>query len=168
MPLQDIAVLLMRWGHVLAAVGWIGGNIFYFAVLRPILRDASVPGLGNRLGGEFKGMVELSIWLLLITGAVLLFDRIAGPVRLGYAIVLAAKLGLSSLMFLTAFSLGRRGPQRRASPLEGRWAELLPEGIARRLGGLSGAWDRLFSPTNLLLVLGPVVILLSLALRLFT
>ena len=163
MTLLEATVLLTRWAHVMATVTWVGGNIFFLAVLRPALRHGGVPGdLARRIGGGFKEIVDLSMWVLVITGVILVFDRLTAQIGLTYAYVLTVKLFLSGLMFFIAVSLGRRGPQRRSSPLEGAWAELMPRVLLRVVAGLRSGW---VSPTNLLFLLGPVILFLGLLLR---
>ncbi|MBI4236528.1 MAG: hypothetical protein HY688_04150 [Chloroflexi bacterium] len=166
MTLLEATVLLTRWAHVLATVAWVGGNIFFLAVLRPALRRAGAPpGLAGRIGARFKEVVDLSMWVLLITGGILVYDRLTGGVEMPYLLALALKLLLSGAMFLLALSLGRRGPRRRASPVEGTWADLLPQGWGSAIARVQARWARALSPTNLLAVLGPVILLLGLLLR---
>ena len=69
MDLTDWFMVVMRWLHVLAATAWIGGSIFFFAVLRPALRASSDGSLLNRLAGqEFRQLVDVAIWVLLVSG----------------------------------------------------------------------------------------------------
>ena len=68
-------------------------------------------------------------------------------------------------MFLIAISLSRRGPRRRSSPVEGLWSEILPGPLTRLVADAGSSLARLASPTNVLFVLGPIVILLGLLLR---
>lgn len=162
----EVTVLLVRWAHLMSTVTWVGGNLFFLFVLRPALRQAGAPpGLGGRIGARFKEAVDLSMWVLLITGGVLVYDRLTAGVEMPYLIALAIKLLLSASMILLAISLGRRGPRRQSSPLEGTWAEVLPKGLANAFVGLKARWTRSVSPTNLLALLGPVILFIGLLLR---
>ncbi len=137
MTFLEVTVLVTRWAHVIATVAWVGGNIFYLAALRPAMRNHP-PGstdLPRVIGERFKRIVDLSMWVLIITGALLIYDRLTQQIALDYAVILGIKLALSAAMFLIAFSIGRRASRR------------------------------LVSPTNTLLILGPIVILLGLLLR---
>ena len=77
MEIQQIFLVTMRWLHILATAAWIGGCIFFFAVLRPALRGSSEESLLNRLAGnEFRQLVDVAIWVLLVTGTILSIDRL--------------------------------------------------------------------------------------------
>ena len=166
MDLNDLLVLLVRWVHGMGAVAWIGGNIFYLVVVRPSLREPGAPTVGRRIGLEYKGVVEISIWVIVITGVILIFDRLTSILGIAYALVLGMKLILFGVMALIALALGRRGPRRAASPFEGPWGEILPQGLAIRLREARSRLGRTLSPTNVLTVLGPAIILISILLRL--
>ena len=167
MTFLEATVLITRWAHVLATVVWIGGNIFYLTTLRPAMRQSrsASPDLPRHLGERFKQAVDLSMWTLIITGVLLLYDRLTQEIGLAYAIILGVKLILSAAMFLIALSLSRRGQRRRSSPVEGLWAEILPAPLARLATGAGATASRLASPTNALFLIGPAVILLGLLLR---
>ena len=163
----EAIVLITRWAHVIATVAWIGGNIFFFAVLRPAMRSRppASPDLPRVIGERFKQMVDLAMWVLIITGALLIYDRLTQEIGLGYAVILGVKLALSAIMFLIAISLGRRGSRRRSSPLEGVWSEILPGPLTRLVANAGTSAARMASPTNVLIIFGPIVILLGLLLR---
>ncbi|MBF8268183.1 MAG: hypothetical protein HW388_1691, partial [Dehalococcoidia bacterium] len=71
-------LLLMRWLHALAAMTWIGGNLFYVLFLRPAQRGPASPGLLLGPGAlvQFRGLVDSCMAVLLVTGTILLFDRL--------------------------------------------------------------------------------------------
>ncbi|MYD35494.1 MAG: hypothetical protein F4X20_00490 [Dehalococcoidia bacterium] len=167
MTFLEVTVLVTRWAHVIATVAWVGGNIFYLAALRPAMRQSGggSPDLPRLIGERFKQIVDLSMWVLLITGVLLIYDRLTEEIGFGFALLLGLKVGLSAVMFLIAISLGRRGPRRRSSPVEGLWSEILPGPLTRLVTDAGSSLARLTSPTNVLFVLGPVVILLGLLLR---
>ena len=162
----EATVLITRWAHVLATVTWIGGNVFFLAVLRPAIRQSGgSPELLRSIGGGFKQAVDLSMWVLIITGAILIYDRLTQEISIPFALILGVKIGLSAAMFLLAISLGRRGARRRSSPLDGAWSEILPAPIVRLFADIRASWGRIASPTMILFVIGPVVIFLGLLLR---
>ncbi len=167
MSVLEATVLITRWAHIIATVAWIGGNIFYLAILRPAIRNhpPDSADVVRFIGERFKQTVDLAMWVLLITGALLIYDRLTQEIGQPYAIILAIKLILSSAMFVIAISLGRRGARRRASPVDGLWSEILPRPLAQLAADASVSWSRVTSPTTILFVLGPVVILLGLLLR---
>ncbi len=165
MRLDDLLILVVLWVHLMAVITWIGGNVFYLAVVRPALREPGAPTVGRRIGLEFKGIVELSLWVLIVTGVILIFERLSVVLSLAYGVALAVKLLLFGVMALISMALGRRGPHRADSPLEGWWQDILPGGLAQRLQGTRSRLGRFLSPTNVLTVLGPVIILISILLR---
>ena len=106
-------LVLIRWFHAVAAAAWVGGMLFYVAVLTPALkhldagsqRGAFVSGLAQ----QFKELTQAAIAVVLSTGVVLTFDRLSQPhVLQSYAVVLAVKIVLSLLMVALAGGLGRR------------------------------------------------------------
>jgi putative copper export protein len=150
----------------MAMVTWVGGNLFFLFVLRPALRRGGASSdLSRRIGARFKEAVDLSMWVLVITGGILVYDRLTVNVDWPYMTALGVKLLLSGAMFLLAISLGRRGAQRRASPIEGTWTDLLPRGLGLAIANVLERAGRLLTPTTLLAVLGPIIVLLGLLLR---
>jgi uncharacterized membrane protein len=111
-------IVLIRWFHAVAAVAWVGGMLFYVAVLNPALKklDAETPR-GALLAGiarQFQELTQAAIAVVLLTGAVLTFDRLSQPhVVRPYVVVLAVKIVLSVLMVALAGGLGRRTVARR-------------------------------------------------------
>lgn len=104
--LFDILTLAVRWVHAISSATWIGGSVFYLVVLRPALRDAeksgSVPGrLVSRLVAlHFREWVHVSMIALLVSGAVLTFDRLTEPtVSALYIGALAAKIAIAFWLF---------------------------------------------------------------------
>ena len=157
MTVGEAFLLVVRWLHLLAAVVWVGGSIFYLLVLRPAARAEGAAGdaVQRRAGQEFRAAVDTAILVLVLTGAVLAFDRLTTP-RIGawYVGVLAAKAALSLWMFSLAHSRLRGGrplTAEAASPARPApwWAR----------AGRALAW------TNLVAVLGVVVFVLSDLLR---
>ena len=141
---------MVRWVHAIAAVAWVGGGIFYWLVVRPAARSGALPPEASRFFGvEFSQLVLFAMWALVVSGAVLFFERISEPTAsVAYVAVLTVKVALSAWMFFLV--IGRRG---RSAASE-----------ARR-GRLRGAVNAL-GHVNTTVVLGVVVFLLSDVLRL--
>jgi uncharacterized membrane protein len=146
----------VRWLHIVAAVAWVGGSLYYLAVLRPAARRSSAESspLYQRAGVEFGALVDTAIIILALTGAVLAFDRLSSRyATVPYFTVLAVKAALSVWMFLLAHSRlrGRRAMFQQA----------VDGGVASWRISLARAltWG------NLLAVLGVAVVLLSDLLR---
>ena len=99
--MAEAFLLVVRWVHTIAAVAWVGGGIFYWAVVRPTLRAGDSGGLMARVAGrEFGQLVDLCLWTLVLTGAVLAFDALAAETgTVAYFVVLSAKVALVGWMF---------------------------------------------------------------------
>ncbi len=111
MSVLDWILVIIRWGHALAAVAWVGGGVFYLMVLRPaIRRSQGLPQETNEaIRDEFRGLVTTAIAVLLLTGAILSVARLTGDAAtVPYAIVLGVKIALALYMFYVA-RLVRRG-----------------------------------------------------------
>ena len=122
---------------------WVGGSAFYLLALGPAgkLLTAEVrQGIDRR----FRDLVQLSIVSLLVTGALITFDRLQLQPGPAYAITLGVKVALAIWMFVLAQDLARRG-RRRA--------------IERRLGATPAPSRG--APSWLILALGAAVLLLS-------
>ena len=85
-------MLMVRWLHVVSAVAWVGGSLFYLLVLRPASRRA--PAAANLLGEaaaiEFRALVDTCIIVLIVTGGVLTFHRLESA-SAGVALRLSAR-----------------------------------------------------------------------------
>ena len=117
----DIILLVIRWLHAVAAVSWVGGGLFYWVVLRPVLRkgDASSQ-LARSAAPEFRQVVDLAMWTLIITGVVMAADRLtAETATVTYVAVLAAKIGIALWMFGVVWTR-RRGTPAQSQPAGGR------------------------------------------------
>ena len=148
MGVLDWILVIIRWGHALAAVAWVGGGAFYLLVLRPAIHRSQglPPDTGAAIRDEFRGLVTTAIAVLLLTGAILSVARLTSEAAtIPYAIVLGVKIALALYMFYVVLFMRRRGYEDR--PDAGRSA-------VRRV------MRRLTSPTALL-VIGIAVIGLS-------
>jgi putative copper export protein len=139
----DAFRVAIRFLHLVAAVVWVGGSAFYLAAVGPA---AKALGEDVRRGIErrFRDLVQLAIVSLLVTGAVITFDRLQREPGPAYAVTLGIKIALAIWMFLLAQDLASRGRRRL---------------IERRLGVEGTA--RRSAPSWLILALGMVVLLLS-------
>ena len=148
MGVLDWILVIIRWGHALAAVAWVGGGAFYLLVLRPAIRRSQ--GLptetGEAIRVEFRGLVTTAIAVLLLTGAILSVARLTSDAAtVSYAVVLGVKIALAVYMFYVV-RIVRRGDYVEQKGAAGGW--------------LRRATRRLSSPMALL-VIGIVVIGLS-------
>ena len=107
----DIFLLIVRWLHLVCAAAWVGGSIFYLLVLRPATRNApeAARGWNAAIAAEFRGLVDVCIIVLVVTGAALSFERLTGGVAgVPCVATLGVKILLTLWMFYLALSLRRR------------------------------------------------------------
>ena len=153
MTLNEVFLLIVRWVHLTASVAWIGGSIFYLFVLRPALRRSADTGreVNRYTAAEFKVLVDVCFFLIVVTGISLTFDRLSqGVTGPAYALVLAVKVVLSIWMFVLASRRRRRTElseayRESAEPPAGR--------LHRALRAVSGY--------NTIIILGVIVFLLA-------
>ena len=132
MGVLDWILLVIRWGHAVAAVAWVGGGIFYLMVLRPALRRNSLSTEANRsVGVEFRGLVNTAIAVLLLTGVMLSVARLTeDSITIPYVAVLVVKIVLALYMFYVVrflrpatYTEGDRGRDRLVGQGAGRLDE---------------------------------------------
>ena len=127
--------------------------MFYLFVLRPALRRSEDQGreVNRHTAAEFRVLVDVCFFVLVVTGISLTFDRLSeGVTGPAYAIVLGIKVALSIWMFVLARSHRRRNAlleayRRQQKPPTGAFAK-----IVRALSGY-----------NTIIVLGVIVFLLA-------
>lgn len=124
----------------MAGVAWVGGSLFYLLVLQPAIKEGRA-----EIDRRFGDVVQLSILTLLVTGAIITFDRLQLEPGPGYAITLGIKIALAIWMFVLAQDLANRGRRRL---------------IERRLGS-DAPPQRRATPSWLVLALGMAILLLS-------
>ena len=122
-------------------------------ILRPALRRAENEGreVNRHTAAEFRVLVDVCFFILVVTGISLTFDRLSqGVTGAVYVIVLGIKIALSIWMFLLA-----RSHRRRSALLEAyRRQQKPPTGaFAKTVRALSGY--------NAIIVLGVIVFLLA-------
>lgn len=157
--LFDILTVIIRWVHVASSVLWIGGSIFYLIVVRPALKDADKSGtspgrlIARLVSLHFREWVHLSMIALLVSGAILTFDRLTEPtVSVLYIGVLAAKIGIAFWLF------GIGTATYRKKVIEQR---LGPDGSQGERRNPISRWLRLLTSPSMIVYGGLVVILLS-------
>jgi uncharacterized membrane protein len=143
----------IRWVHGLATTAWVGGSLFYLLALRPAVRVAgATPAFERAVAAQFREVVEASLVVLVVSGAILTFDRLssgaATPLYLG---ILAVKIVLAIAMCWLAWELG--------------WAGRHRVGASRSSAVRRTALTAWLAPSRLILVLGVVVMLLAVVLR---
>ena len=151
---NEVFLLAVRWLHALAAMAWVGGSLFYLLVLRPALRkggQAASP-FNTLAAQEFRGLVDICIIVLVLTGAILTFDRLTSRFA---GVPYVAALGFKVALSLGMFYLARfRRPRPWPLPLETNPAPPPSVATLRRVA-------RAVTGANLILILGIVVFLLS-------
>ena len=126
MNVLDWILVAIRWGHVLAAVAWVGGGMFYILVLRPALRRNPISGeAGRAVGSEFRSLVATAIGVLLVSGTVLAVSRLtADTVTTPYVGVLVAKIALALYMFYVVRFLRQRAYPEQPASASDRWSRI--------------------------------------------
>ena len=110
MDISAVALVIAQWVHTLAAAFWVGGGLVYVLVIRPLTRQAGSGG--QTLADEFRGLVDIAVIAMVITGVVLAFERLTSQhTGVGYAAVLGAKVALNAVDVLA----GRRHSPAKAS-----------------------------------------------------
>ena len=140
--MPNTVLLLVVWVHSIAAVVWVGGAVFYWAILKPALRTGSISQpIADFIAREFTHIVKLSIWILVITGAILLLLRLSQPsATMAYASILLVKIALSAWMFFIV--------------VRGRGERIQESNLAKRI-------INEFGNVNLIAIIGVAVLLLS-------
>tara|TARA_B100000029_G_scaffold110374_2_gene102287 strand:- start:24277 stop:24774 length:498 start_codon:yes stop_codon:yes gene_type:complete len=163
MSFGDLAIIATRWLHVMATVTWVGGNIIFYIVLKPSSDDLNSKLLSASSGKSFGEIVELSKWVLIITGALLALDNLSTRIAIPYFAILSLKIGLSFLMFMLGFKFSKK----RSANSDGKRSNFLSLSGFRghRIIWFFSGFSKYMNTRNMLFVLGPIVIFLGIALR---
>lgn len=155
MSTADIFLLATRWLHAISAVAWVGGGIFYLLILRPAIHNGLVSTpLTQYIGKEFRNIVDIAIWVLLVTGAILFLNRFTSQYATAtYGVVLAIKVAIVAWMFFLV-----RFRERNQTSLPSHQDTKHHSPIIR-------VFRRASSATSLLVALGILVFLISDILR---
>ena len=90
---QDFFHVFVTWIHIIASVIWIGGSIFYFLILNPVLN--TVLGSSNEvtriIGKEFSSIVKICISALIVSGVIMLLNRLVAPDSVNYMYLIIHK-----------------------------------------------------------------------------
>jgi uncharacterized membrane protein len=120
--------LIVRAAHVIAGAAWVGGSIMYLAVVVPALRIAGpAPAVAAQIAALFRRMVNICVWILLLSGVYLTFDRLT-QTTLGwpYLVVLGVKIAVALALFALAIYLGQ-SKVRRLAKRSTRLAKAAPQ-----------------------------------------
>lgn len=111
---------IIRGMHIAAAILWVGGGLVYLLVVRPAFQRQPpgpvLPAIQQRL----RDLTEVCIWVALISGAILTFDRLTSAnLPMPYLGVLGLKLGIVGWMTFIAWNVWERASLRRLSRKRG-------------------------------------------------
>lgn len=165
MNFTEVIIIVITWMHVMSTITWIGGNIFFFLVIRPVSNlTEEYSELRKFFGKSFSQLVELSMWILIFTGAILTLDNLDVQIGQSYVITLAIKILMSFLMFLIALQVARK---RRVNP-EKDYLQVIGlsnKYIVKSSLTLRRLSSRYITAQNTIFFLGPIVVLLGILLR---
>ena len=145
----DWLLLIVRWVHAIGAVAWVGGSIFFAAVLRPLAaaNPDGMRGIMGPIGAAYREVVDIAVVSLIVSGVILMFNRLTGnDATAAWFIVLGVKLVIALWMFYLVWRLRQTGYRPTPSP-----------GMMRRLSWLLGY--------NALVFFGVIVFFLATLLR---
>lgn len=160
MSATDAFVLVVRWLHIVVAAAWIGGCIFFLLMLGPAVRKGNdrYGAVAKAAAQRFRTLVDLSIVVLVASGAILAFNRLTDDAtNVAYVTVLAVKVALSAWMFILVQM------ERRSSALMAKYETARLD--AGRDGGPLALARSALSGYNGVTIIGIVVFLLSDVLR---
>ena len=100
--LAEILLVVLRWLHAAASIAFLGWSAVLWL-------DGPPRGDGAAARQRFKEITELSLLVLLATGAVLTFDRLSRGAGEVYAGILALKVGCAVMAYQFAFRWRRAG-----------------------------------------------------------
>ena len=114
MDATDLFLIAMRWLHASAAIVWIGAIWFELFVVVPVWQSSTPPELVGRFDVAMREIVQTALFVFLISGAILTFERLSrGAAGSTYVMLLGLKIVLSVVMFQVGFRFrGARGHQR--------------------------------------------------------
>ena len=126
---SDWLILVARWAHITGALAWVGGSMFFALVLRPVstAQPEAMRGVMKPIGAVYREVVDVSVAAVLISGIVLMFDRLTGnDATVAWAIVFAVKIAIAIWMFYMVWRLRQAGYQpSQAGGIMGRISWLL-------------------------------------------
>lgn len=108
----DWLILVARWAHITGALAWVGGSFFFAVVLRPVstANPEAMRGVMGPIGSVYREVVDISIAAVLVSGIVLMFDRLTGnDATVAWVVVFAVKLAIAIWMFYLVWRLRQTG-----------------------------------------------------------
>jgi uncharacterized membrane protein len=163
MNFSDLVIITIRWLHVMATITWIGGNIIFYVVLKPSASEIKSNPNFKSFGQSFGEIVELSKWVLIITGALLTLDNLATRIEIPYFTILTLKVALSFLMFIMGYRSVKKSPIYNSN---NSFRMLFSNRFnAYKLTQFSSQILGQVTTRNTIFVLGPIVVFLGIALR---
>jgi hypothetical protein len=152
LEITEIFHILVRWAHFISATIWVGGSIFWLLVINPASKKTSsnLSDFANKMSYEFRSLVTTCIFIMIITGVIMTFDRITpGSLGPNYVILLGIKIILVLVMIYLV-----------------RTKRKLPEYLTKDdkntiSGSKTFRISRILSSYNLIVLIGLIVYLLS-------
>ena len=135
-------MVIVRYGHAVAAIAWIGGSIFHALILRPLMavEPEKMSQAMSLITPAYREIIDIAVVTLIVSGLILMFSRIQGnEATVQWAIVLGIKIALAIWMFYIVWRRRRMSAENATS-----------HGIASKLLGY-----------NALLGIGLVIFLLA-------
>lgn len=110
MELTGAIVVTMRWLHLLATVAFLGSAFFSLVLLAPQAQSGPATELGKWIESRFRELLDVSVTVLLLSGAILTFDRLSnGQASTRYVALLGLKVCLALVIFYLAYGTRRVG-----------------------------------------------------------
>jgi uncharacterized membrane protein len=114
----EVARLLLRVSHAVAAAVWLGGGAYYVLALRPAAHtaDANAREVARAAQKEFGEWASVATIVMIVTGVVLMFDRLTdGRGSTLYVLWLALKVVAAVSAFWLTGSIARSRRRGRSS-----------------------------------------------------
>lgn len=108
----DWLILIARWAHITGALAWVGGSIFFALVLRPVAgaRPEEMRRVMGPIGSVYREVVDVSVAAVLVSGIILMFDRLTGDdATVAWVAVFAVKIAIALWMFYLVWRLRQAG-----------------------------------------------------------
>lgn len=118
----DWLILIARWAHITGALAWVGGSMFFALVLRPVssAQPEAMSGVMKPIGSVYREVVDISVVAVIVSGLVLMFDRLTGnDATVAWVAVFAVKLAIAVWMFYLVWRLRQGRYQPPASQKSG-------------------------------------------------
>ena len=152
MEITDVFHIFIRWAHLVSATIWVGGSLFWLLVINPASKktSANLIEFAKKMSSEFRSLVNTCIFIMIITGVIMTFNRITpGNIGATYLILLGVKIILVLIMIYLV-----------------RTKRKLPEYLTRDItntisNSKTSIISKAFSSYNLIVLIGLIVYLIS-------